>query len=418
MKLIYFGKNKKFSLSLDFLFNFGIIFLPTIPSISAIFLFIASFKVFKDKSKKFSLDKYDFYLIFVSILLTISCIQKTIFWESNLEGWSPTLSWIGLFNFLPFFWVFYTFQGYLDSVKARLNAAKLLIIGTIPLLISVCINALGFSGDFVFLGGLVGWYFKKESLGGTFNNVNYLACYLNMIWPFAYLLFSQNTKNKIKKIFLGLLSLAILISIIATYSRSGWLNLGISIPLLNGFNFFKFYFPLIIIYSFLAFYQFYFPGNFPFLNFLLMPERFISRFYSFPRLELWSNALLFISEKPFLGWGAATFPLLYEINQGKYNSHSHNLFLEIAVNYGSIISLLLLFLFIFLLIINFINVLKKRAKKNNLDTLHNNLDKAWFVSGVVFIISHLLDVQYYDIRISLLGWFIFSGIRVINKEQK
>ena len=80
--------------------------------------------------------------------------------QSNLEGWSPTLSWIGLFNFLPFFWVFYTFQGYLDSVKARLNAAKLLIIGTIPLLISVCINALGFSGDFVFLGGLVGWYFK------------------------------------------------------------------------------------------------------------------------------------------------------------------------------------------------------------------------------------------------------------------
>ena len=169
-----------------------------------------------------------------------------------------------------------------------------------------------------------------------------------MIWPLSYFLISQNSKNKSKRIFLILLSLAISISIIATYSRSGWLNLGISIPLLDGFNFFKFYFPLIIIYSFLAFYQFYFPGSFPSINFPLLPERFILRFNSFPRLEIWSSALLYISERPFLGWGAATFPILYEMNQGKYNGHSHNLFLEIAVNYGLIISLLLLFLFIYL----------------------------------------------------------------------
>ena len=128
MNFIYFEKNKKFSFTLDFLFNLGIFLLPTIPSISIILLFIASFKVLKDKSRKYSLDKFDFYLIFVSILLTINCIHKTIFWDSNLQGWSPTLSWIGLFNFLPFFWVFYSFQGYLNDVTARLNAAKLLFI--------------------------------------------------------------------------------------------------------------------------------------------------------------------------------------------------------------------------------------------------------------------------------------------------
>ena len=49
-------------------------------------------------------------------------------------------------------------------------------------------------------------------------------------------------------------------------------------------------------------------------------------------------------------------------------------------------------------------------------------DKAWISAAIVLGISQLLDIQYYDLRISLAMWIILGGLRayinVINYIKK
>ena len=55
----------------------------------------------------------------------------------------------------------------------------------------------------------------------------------------------------------------------------------------------------------------------------------------------------------------------------------------------------------------------------NISNIKNNLifDKAWIVSLIILIISQLVDVQYFDGRISLLGWILLSGSKNMLNEN-
>ena len=46
-----------------------------------------------------------------------------------------------------------------------------------------------------------------------------------------------------------------------------------------------------------------------------------------PRFNIWEKAIQFISEKPFFGWGAGSFPTLFELKQG-LGWGTYNLFLS------------------------------------------------------------------------------------------
>ena len=42
-----------------------------------------------------------------------------------------------------------------------------------------------------------------------------------------------------------------------------------------------------------------------------------------------------IIEKPLIGWGAASFPILFALkNENTWYGHSHNLFMELSISYG------------------------------------------------------------------------------------
>ena len=93
---------------------------------------------------------------------------------------------------------------------------------------------------------------------------------------------------------------------------------------------------------------------FVFLNFLptiniiqFIPETFlrIKRFTFFintPRLVIFRSAMNFIFQRPLLGWGSGTFALIYLAKENFWNppfrfyefQHTHNLFLEMAFNFG------------------------------------------------------------------------------------
>ena len=83
-----------------------------------------------------------------------------------------------------------------------------------------------------------------------------------------------------------------------------------------------------------------------------LPEEFITKIFKtnyfnklqFSRIDIWQKAIKLISERPLLGWGAATFPFVYILMGGIENAqHTHSMPLEIAQNHGIPAALILIF---------------------------------------------------------------------------
>ena len=67
---------------------------------------------------------------------------------------------------------------------------------------------------------------------------------------------------------------------------------------------------------------------------------------SFRRIEIWKDSLSYIMQRPLFGWGASTFSVLYILNKKEFIFlHTHNLVLEVAHNYGIIITILFVSIF-------------------------------------------------------------------------
>ena len=134
------------------------------------------------------------------------------------------------------------------------------------------------------------------------------------------------------------------------------------------------------------------------------------------RVKIWINTINFIIQRPLLGFGAATFPTIYMSLQKSHlfpAQHSHNMPLQIAFEYGIPISILITAFVSYLCFRGWCEVFKKG---NNISTL----DKCWLASVLVAVSSHLLDITYYDGKISIIIWILLSGLKCIieNKNYK
>ena len=136
-----------------------------------------------------------------------------------------------------------------------------------------------------------------------------------------------------------------------------------------------------------------------------------------PRIIIWTSAIKFISQKSLFGWGAGSYSYLFEANNlGSFNpQHTHNLPLEIALSYGIPASLIIIFSLLFLTYKNF--KLELYYLRNNSYLKGNLFDKALKTSAAIFLFSHFFDITYFDSRINVLSWIIFSSMRNILREK-
>ena len=44
------------------------------------------------------------------------------------------------------------------------------------------------------------------------------------------------------------------------------------------------------------------------------------------------------------------------------------------------------------------------------------LDQAWLLSFTLLVLMHLVDIQYFDGKISVLFWILLAGLRNIIKK--
>ena len=408
------------------LFLLGTFFLSSALPISIILYLLSSIiSIFLNGFNLIKRDLNYTFLISFGIIIFATLNITLLNRPEIFENYDISFIWINLLNWLPIL-IFYSFlKFYLISFTDRIAFAKFLIYGTIPVIISMIIQKFfGVYGPFETLFGSIVWFQKPlltDNLGvsGLFSNANYAGSWLILTLPFSFLLVNYNKKFSFK-----LPSFIILISIIymilLTGSRNALLSLFIIFFLLIDIkkHFKKFIFlstPFILLITFLR------------LNMQLEINKYLSikvidRLFNtvdYPRLGIWEFALNRIQERPLFGWGGSTFSLLHfenkniidQVNKFIHAQHTHNLALELAYNYGILLSIILCFTAIL-----FLSKSIKLIYFSDIFSYERFENKVWLSSLIIFFVTHNFDITIYDGKISALVSLLFAGNFCIVNE--
>ena len=100
------------------------------------------------------------------------------------------------------------------------------------------------------------------------------------------------------------------------------------------------------------------------------------------------------------------------MNTNFWKGHSHNLIIELSISYGIPIAIFLTSIILCLLFKSGKLLFFSEEKHDN-----DLFDKAWWASIFIFSISQLVDIQYFEGRISIFTWILLSGIKKIIDEK-
>ncbi|MDC3167804.1 O-antigen ligase family protein [Prochlorococcus sp. AH-716-D22] len=396
----------------NFIFYLGIFLLPSAFTISAFLLFIASVIGFKNRKEVFLKDKFNISFLISGLLMIISCIVQSINYKySELLNWSPSLSWIGLANWLPFFLITWGFQSYLTTQDDRRNCALALLTGSVPVLFTG-IGQVFFNwhGPLEILNGFIIWYSRpldNNVLTGLFNNPNYTGAWLNIILPisFAFLIKKESSFRRIISL---IFVLFIVLCIVLTNSRSAWIGLLASTLLFFGKRSFKWLIPLFISIAILILTSIF--NN----TMNLIPPEALNEFTNFQyldRFDIWTRSVQIIIENPIFGSGASSFNEIYNNISGLNKYHSHNLALDLVISYGIPAALFTILPILFLMLLSIKKVSQIELTSNYI------FERALITSVIIILLIHMVDIQYFDGRISIAIWILIAAIRNILQED-
>ncbi len=423
----YFFKPKDISSYGELFFLSGVFFLPSTLFIGILFLLPAAIiGSYKSKQHYFQ-DRWNISFFCGGLLMILSTIMQKYFLDNLYENsWDASLSLFGLANWIPFIWLFWAFQLYTESKLQRKRVMIFLVSGTFPLLIS------GFgqyffdwTGPLQILNGLIIWYQKPiiepAGLSGLFSNQNYAGSWLNLVWPFCIALVLDKSQNFVKKSFAISFLISIGFSAFLTNSRNAWSGIIIALPIVIGTGSFIWLLPIIGLFFIVIAFCTSNSLSGEIQNYLreLIPNKVWLEFsregfkdLDVSRLQIFISAIKLIFQRPFWGYGAASFPIIYELKTNFWKGHSHNLGLEIAVSYGLPSALIFIFTTFLILYLSMKNIfLLQKNKKIDF------YERAWWSSVFIFIISQSLDIQYFDGKISIFFWILLAGLRNIIKKE-
>ncbi len=428
---LYFSKEKNLEDYGFILFIIGIFFLPSTMVIGILFLLPSFIIASLCGDRSFFKDYWNLPFLIFGLLIFISAISQNYLLTNNYyEIWDSKLSLIGLANWIPFIWVFWASQPYLNSESKRRSFSLVLVAGTLPVLITGFGQYfLNWTGPFQTLNGLIIWYQRPISnpggLSGLFSNQNYAASWLNFVWPFCIALFFKKGNNLFKKTAAFSFLISTGLAAFLTFSRNAWLGLFTSMPIVLGKKVFKFCLPLITITILILFFLFspIFDGELQNSLRNLLPVKKILLEFSNEgyegldgkRIEIYKSAFELIKANPFFGIGAGSFTEIFYLNTNFWKGHSHNLLFELSISYGLPATIIF-----FIATTNILYLSSKKIFSGKLKIHINYIDRAFWTALFFFLISQLADVQYFDGKISLVTWILMAGLKniILDKDYR
>ena len=422
MQEVKLGKvEKKIPKFLNNIFLVGSFLLPSAFTLGTGFLLISVIYGFYI-SKGYFKDKLNIIFFVAGIFLIISAFIHSNFndYLSNYKI-NHSLSWIGLANWIPFFLCFWGFQPYLDSKTKRRRTAFALLAGTLPVIITgIGQSFFNWYGPIETLNGLIVWYQRPiegiTGMTGLFNNPNYTGLWLNLILPFCLAETINSRSNKLDMIITFIFSFSFALCTILTNSRAAWICIFLGSVVIFGRKGLKLILPLIISISLIISSTIYpiFGNKIQFFFRSIIPNNIWMEFTDFQisRLDIWNTALKYIINFPIFGTGGGSFPDIYMYESGLWKGHAHNLPLELFLSYGIPAGIIILLPIIYLFICGSKTIFFNKLIKTSI------FDKAWVISIMLFLFSQLVDVQYFDGRISITFWILLAGAKNIIDEDK
>ena len=121
----------------------------------------------------------------------------------------------------------------MKSEKQRLLFQKVLIAGTVPVIVSCIMQKfLNIYGPFETLFGTIVWFNYKHAANqasGLFNNPNYLGMWLTLCLPFSLSAIKLEKNNFLNSIIIYLINILIIYFAFATFSRNAFIGIVLSL---------------------------------------------------------------------------------------------------------------------------------------------------------------------------------------------
>ncbi len=398
-------------------FQLALFFLPSSAFLGGLFLLTSMIYGSRNATQPYFRDKWNWSFFIAGILMLVG----------SFGAYSNDLAWAGLGNWFPFFWAFWSLQSYLNTSDARRRAAYCLLAGSIPVVVTGLGQILlGWQGPWQLLGGLIIWHIDSGGepigrLSGLFDYANIAGAWLVCVWPLSMATLIQPNLKIYRRIFILILTFALVKALILTDSRNAWGGLILAIPFVIGPSSWFWLMPLLIILlmpvllavapgvplGLQQWARMFVPEG---LWSRLNDMRYIERSIASTRLSQWKIALQLSIQRPIFGWGAAAFSVLYPLITGQWHGHAHNLPLDMAVSHGFPATILVVGTIITLLILS----LRKVILISNQSYSQKHLfDRAWWTSCFILLVLHGTDMPFFDSRLNCLGWILLAGLRTM-----
>ena len=407
------------------IFQIGLFLLSSTALFGGILLVIAAIYGSFQKGHKYFKDPWNYPFFIASVLMIVGSIRA-------YSGW---LAWVGLANWLPFFWVFWGFQPYLQTSASRRQSALCLLTGSVPILVTgIGQIFFGWEGPWQLFNGLIVWFVSPGGepngrLSGLFDYANIAGAWLSLIWPIALATLLQKNVSFFKRTIIFIFVIAIVSSLVLTDSRNAWGALILAVPFVFGSNSWLWLLPLVtclLIPVFIAVVPWFGIELQQFFR-AIVPETIWSRLsdvrymqersLASTRLNQWSVAINLLQERPWLGWGAAAFSIIYPLRTGLWHGHAHNLPLELSVSNGIPVAVLIVFTIIFLLFVTFGRVVLFSSIKDIHSLNFTIFDRAWWTSSFILLVMHASDMPFFDSRLNIAGWVMLAGLRSLLRQK-
>ena len=241
----------------------------------------------------------------------------------------------------------------------------------------------------------------------TLDNPNVLSEYLLLVIPFSTA-FIVYEKNWLARLFFTGTTGVMLLSMVLTLARGGWLGLIVAFAIFLVMIDRRFIFVGIV--GLIALY-------------FVLPDAILNRFLSIGdltdgstsyRLSIWLGTLAMIRDFWLVGVGPGTaaYNRVYPIyGYGAANAqHSHNLFLQIICDAG----LFALIIFVMLLF-SYIRALASSMKKTA-NRAMNIFRIAAIASLAGFLVQSMTDYSFYNYRVTLVFWAVIGIGIALSRE--
>jgi O-antigen ligase len=404
--------------------QFGLLFFPISPFLGAVTIVLAALLTWRKKYRTISRRPLNQGFALLGLLMLIT----TGFASHPLEAF------LGLFNFLPYFFVFAGLTALIYTPAQLKQIAWIMVFGSVPVLIVGFGQLfLGWHFQFQFLWIVFDWVVAQGGLpagrmASMFMHANTLAAYLVTILILGLGLWLENYPQLREKqpliIALTMIVLADFLALILTNSRNGWVIAMLSCLAFAAYQGWRLIVGCVVsiattillaAFAPTAIAQF-FRRLVPYfiwarLNDDMYPDRPVAMM----RKTQWQFAWSLTQQHPWTGWGLRSFSGLYKTQMQIDLGHPHNLFLMLSAETGLPCTLV----FCGLLIWIFIAASQFLWRSQTLPAEHKLIFFSYLLAFGGWVISNTVDVTIFDLRLNTLFWvFLAAMCGVINYRHR